>query len=34
MGLGILKGTKVVATGGWRALGGLGSHSKGASCWY
>ena len=30
MGLGILKGTKAVATGGWRALGGLGSHSKGA----
>lgn len=29
MGLGILKGTKAVATGGWRALGGLGSHSKG-----
>ena len=34
MGFGIIKGTvkgtKTVATGGWRALGGLGSHTKGA----
>ncbi len=34
MGFGIIKGTvkgtKAVATGGWRALGGLGSHTKGA----
>ena len=29
MGLGVIKGTKAVATGGWRMLGGLGSHSKG-----
>ena len=34
MGLGVLKGRKAVATGGWRMLGGLGSHSKGASFWY
>lgn len=34
MGFGIIKGTvkgtKAVATGGWRMLGGLGSHTKGA----
>jgi len=34
MGFGIIKGTvkgtKAVATGGWRAFGGLGSHTKGA----
>ena len=29
MGLGILKGGKAVATGGWKMLGGLGTHSKG-----
>ena len=34
MGFGIIKGTvkgtKAVATGGWKMLGGLGSHTKGA----
>lgn len=34
MGFGIIKGTckvgKAIATGGWKAVGGLGSHTKGA----